>query len=64
MPVRRRSSCSPLTSRSRTGLDAPPEAPHAGRFSSTFASVSSTSELHAPQSGHFPNHFADWYPHA
>jgi hypothetical protein len=64
MPVRRRTSVSPLTSLSRMGFAAPPEAPQAGRFSSTFASVSSSSELQAPQSGHFPSHFAVWYPHA
>jgi hypothetical protein len=64
MPVRRRASTSPLTSLSSTGLEAPPEAPQAGRRSSTFVSVSSSSELQAPQSGHFPSHFAVWYPHA
>ena len=46
------------------GRDAPPEAPHAGRLSSAFAPASSSSELQAPQSGHFPSHFAVWYPHA
>jgi hypothetical protein len=57
---RRRTSVSPVTSWSFTGREAPPDAPHAGRLSSTFASASSRSELQAPQSGHFPSHFAVW----
>ena len=40
------------------GFSDPPEAPQAGRASLAGASTSSANEFHAPQSGHFPSHFA------
>ncbi len=64
MPVRRRASASPATSFRSTGLLAPPDAPHAGRWSSSFCSTSSTNVFQPLQSGHLPSHFAVWNPHA